>query len=279
MTREFTLYCDESDISGRYFSNFYGGALVDSKCLSEVIDRLESKKLELNLGAELKWQKISENYAEKYMRFVDEIFDLMAEGKLKIRLMFTHNYMGAAKLTRAQRENGFFLLYYQFVKHGFGFGHSSIDGSSTRLRIYFDKLPDTQEKCAAFKGFVLGLNKNSEFRRAKLQIGDDQIAEVDSKQHVIMQALDVVMGSMQFRLNDKHLDKTEGSSRRGKRTIAKERVYKHVNSRVRSLYPGFNIGINTGTKNDPTNVWSHPYRHWIFKPSEFELKPEYVKKK
>lgn len=279
MTRELTLYCDESDISGRHYSNFYGGALVESTYLTEIVERLQNKKQQLNLGAELKWQKISEHYAEKYILFLDEVFILMAESKLKIRIMFTHNYLGAAGLTKAQRENRFFLLYYQFVKHGFGLGHSAINDNPTRLRIYFDKLPDTQEKCTAFKGFVLGLNKNSEFRRAKVQIGDDQITEVDSKEHVIMQALDVVMGAMQFRLNDKHLDKPEGASRRGKRTIAKERVYRHVSTLVRSLYPGFNIGITTGMQNDPRNAWLHPYRHWIFKPSEFELKPEYLKKK
>jgi len=279
MTRELTLYCDESDISGKHYSNFYGGALVESSNLAEVIGRLQDKKLELNLGAELKWQKISEHYADKYILFLDEVFDLMTEVKLKMRVMFTHNYVGAAELTRAQRENSFFLLYYQFVKHGFGLGYSGVDGHSTRLRIYFDKLPDTQEKCAAFKGFVLGLNKNPEFRRAKVQIGADQIAEVDSKEHVIMQALDVVMGAMQFRLNDKHLDKPENSHRRGKRTIAKEKVYKHANARVRGLYPNFNIGITTGIQNDPQNIWRHAYRHWVFKPAVFELKPEYVKKK
>lgn len=279
MTRELTLYCDESDISGKHYSNFYGGALVESHHLSEVIARLEQKKLELNLGAELKWQKISEHYAEKYIQFLNEVFALMAESKLKMRIMFTHNYVGAAGLTKAQRENSFFLLYYQFVKHSFGLGHSAIGDGLTRLRIYFDKLPDSEEKCSSFKGYVLGLNKNLEFRRARVQIGDDQIAEVDSKEHVIMQALDVVMGAMQFRLNDKHLDKPEGATRRGKRTIAKERVYKHVNTQVRALYPGFNIGITTGKKNDPRNVWLDPYRHWVFKPTDFELKPEYVKKK
>ena len=279
MTRELTLYCDESDISGKHYSNFYGGALVESKSQAEVVDRLQAKKLELNLGAELKWQKISEHYAEKYIHFLDEAFELMGEGKLKIRIMFTHNYVGAARLSKEQRENSFFRLYYQFVKHGFGFGHSAMDESVTRLRIYFDKLPDNEEKCSAFKGYVLGLNKNREFRRAKVQIGADQIAEVDSKEHVVMQALDVVMGAMQFRLNDKHLEKPEGSMHRGKRTIAKERVYKHVSSKVRALYPGFNIGISTGKKNDPRNIWLDAYRHWVFKPADFELKPEYVKKK
>lgn len=115
MARELSIYCDESDISGKYFSNFYGGALVESTHLAEVVARLEGKKAELNLGAEVKWQKISEAYAGKYIAFVDEIFDLVTEGKLKMRVMFTQNYFGASRLSAAQRENGFFLLYYQFV--------------------------------------------------------------------------------------------------------------------------------------------------------------------
>jgi hypothetical protein len=81
MARELIIYCDESDISGKHFSNFYGGALVESIHQAEVIDRLTAKKAELNLGAEVKWQKISANYADKYISFLDEVFALLAEDK------------------------------------------------------------------------------------------------------------------------------------------------------------------------------------------------------
>lgn len=281
MARELSIYCDESDISGKYFSNFYGGALVESTHLAEVVARLEGKKAELNLGAEVKWQKISEAYAGKYIAFVDEIFDLVTEGKLKMRVMFTQNYFGASRLSAAQRENGFFLLYYQFVKHAFGLPHAGTEGHDTAVRMYFDKLPDTLEKCEAFKGFVVGLNKNPAFKDAGIVIKKDQMAEVDSKHHVVLQSLDVVMGSIQFRLNDKHLEKPAGSRFRGKRTIAKEKVYKHVLSRIKAVYDGyaFNIGISTGLRGDPANLWHHPYRHWLFMPSELEIKPQYAKQK
>jgi hypothetical protein len=283
MTRELTIYCDESDISGKFFSNFYGGALVESQHQQTIIDRLERKKLELNLGAELKWQKISEAYAEKYIAFLDEVFDIIANGQLKIRVMFTQNYFGAARLTPAQRENGFFLLYYQFLKHAFGLqfaGNPAVTPpTQTRVRVYFDKLPDTHEKCSAFKGFVLGLNQNKHFKAAGIVLKEDQIAEVDSKHHVIMQSLDIIMGAIQFRLNEKHREIPEGAKRRGKRTIAKERVYKHVLKRIREIYPRFNIGVNTGIANDQTNLWQHPYRHWLFKPTDMEIRPEYAKHK
>lgn len=281
MARELVLYCDESDSSGKHFANFYGGALVESKHLAEVIERLEASKVSQNLFGELKWQKITEQYSGKYIAFLDEVFTLIGEGKLKIRVMFTQNYFSAHRLTTEQRENGFFLLYYQFIKHAFGLEYAGADGKPTGLRIYFDKLPDTQEKCSAFKGYVGGLNDNAGFRRAGIHLRPDQMAEVDSKEHVVLQALDVILGSIQFRLNDKHLEKPEGSRTRGKRTIAKERVYRHILAGVRTVSSrkNFNIGISTGMDQGWENRWLDPYRHWLFKPSDGKIRPEFAKKR
>jgi len=277
LARELILYCDESDISGKHFSNFYGGALVESCHLEEVVATLQASKERLNLFSEVKWQKITENYSSKYMALIDDTFSLMRAGKLKMRVMFTQNYFGVKSLTTAQRENGFFLLYYQFVKHAFGFRYCASDLGAARVRIYFDKLPDTDEKCQAFKGYVSGLNRSRAFREAGVSTGEDQIAEIDSKEHVVLQCLDIVMGAMQFRLNEKHREKPEGARVRGKRTRAKEAVYKHINAKIRALYPNFNIGISTG--GDPETRWTHPYRHWLFKPSELEIRPQFAKQK
>lgn len=280
MARELVLYCDESDSAGKHFGNFYGGALVESSHLAEVIERLEACKTKLNLLSEVKWQKITEPYAQKYIELASEIFGLVREGKLKLRIMFTQNYFSAYRLTSEQRENGFFLLYYQFIKHAFGLKHGGLpDFQAAGVRIYFDKLPDTAEKCAAFKGYVTGLSKSVDFRRAGIVIRQDQLAEIDSKEHVVLQALDLVLGSMQFRLNDKHKEKPEGSNRRGKRTIAKERVYKHVLTEIRETYGGkaFNVGTNTGRPQGMQSLWVDPYRHWLFKPSDGAIRPEFAK--
>jgi hypothetical protein len=56
---EYVIYCDESEKTGKYFGNFYGGVLVRSKDLLDVIEALERKKEELNLGAEVKWTKVT----------------------------------------------------------------------------------------------------------------------------------------------------------------------------------------------------------------------------
>jgi len=279
MSRELIIYCDESDIAGKHFSNFYGGLLVESAHLCEVLQRIKDKKAELNLFAEVKWQKITEQYAEKYIALVDEIFALVAEGKVKIRIMFTQNYFAATGLSAEQHENAFFILYYQFVKNAFGLRYSTESAEKIGVRLYFDNLPDTAEKCSAFRGFVCGLNNWHGFSNAGVTILQDQIAEVDSKDHVLLQCLDVVLGSMQFRLNDKHKDKPIGARRRGKRTIAKERVYKHINARIRGLHSGFNIGISTGTGGDVTNRWAQPYRHWLFVSEKREIRPQFRKKR
>lgn len=254
---------------------------MESRHLHEVQSRLEECKKRLNLFGELKWQKITEQYRSKYVDFLTEIFALISEGKLKVRIMFTQNYFGAHRLTTDQRENGFFLLYYQFIKHAFGLQYAGMIGQKTGIRIYFDKLPDTDEKCAAFKGYVGGLNENSGFRRAGIFIRPDQIAEVDSKDHVILQALDIILGSVQFRLNDKHKEKPEGSRIRGKRTIAKEKVYKQILAEVRKATGrmSFNIGISTGSGGEKENRWRDSYRHWLFKPADGTIRPEFAKQR
>ncbi|MDR7949535.1 hypothetical protein RIU57_30740, partial [Achromobacter aegrifaciens] len=155
MSRELVLYCDESDISGKHFSNFYGGALVESRHMEEVVATLEARKAELNLGAEVKWQKISEAYADKYMALLDTVFLLVREAKLKLRVMFTQNYFAARNLTREQRERAFFVLYYQFVKHAFGLQHSADGPGITHLRIYFVNRPGFLRQSRSSKSSVV----------------------------------------------------------------------------------------------------------------------------
>ena len=75
---------------------------------------------------------------------------------------------------------------------------------------------------------------------------------------------------MVFRLNEKHLAKPEGQRVRGKKTIAKEKLYKYINRRIRAIYPGFNIGVSTGRENDASKQWSHPYRHWLMIPKNHQ---------
>lgn len=271
MARELIIYCDESDAAGKFYSDFYGGVLVKSKDLDYVKTAISKKKLALHLHGEVKWQKVTSNYLDKYKELVDLYFALTREGKLKTRIMFTQNCHVPQGLDKYHYENKYFLLYYQFIKHAFGLRYSNSSQHLLNVRLYFDKLPDTTEKSELFKDHIHGLNRYREFQKSRINIPRDQIAEVVSHDHDILQCLDIILGSIQFRLNDKHKEKPPGEYRRGKKTIAKERLYKHINNNIREIYPNFNIGISTGVHGKTSNRWQHPYRHWLFIPSSVKL--------
>src|SRR5690606_12399005 len=124
-------------------------------------------------------------------------------------------------------------------------------------------LPDTLAKRQQFKEYIKGLENVRKFQLARIKIRKEDITEVDSRDHILLQCLDIVLGCMAFRLNNMHTVKPEGSRRRGKRTIAKEKLYKHISKHIREIYPGFNIGISTGT-GELADRWNHSYRHWRF---------------
>lgn len=268
--RNYIIYSDESDRSGRIFSNFFGGVLLKSSDREIISNVLNGKRFDLNLDGELKWSKVSEAYLEKYIEFMEIYFSFVRTGRLKVRIMFTQNAYRPAGLSREQKDSEYFFLYYQFFKHAFGIRYcnpNSID------RVYFsifpDQIPDSREKIERFRDFVCQIPHRRDMNALNVFIPRDQIADVDSKNHVILQGLDVILGSMSAKLNEKLTEKPEGARIRGRRTRAKEKLYKFINRQIREIYPNFNVGISTGTANGKSDRWHHPYRHWNFRPHRY----------
>lgn len=276
--RHYIIYCDESDRKGRLFSNFFGGVILKSSDQQIIQALLNQKKADLNLHSEIKWQKISANYLEKYKEFISYYFSFIAAGRLKIRIMFSQNLHRPLNLTSKQKDDTYFHLYYQFLKHAFGIAHCNPDALD---RVYFtillDQIPGTKEKANLFKGFLSNIPNTPEFYGSNLFIPRSRIADVESKDHVILQGMDIILGAVCSKLNKKLEEKLQGSSRRGKRTIAKEKLYKHINAEIRQIYPGFNVGASTGTPNGLSDRWKQHYRHWRFIPKQWEVNPDYGK--
>lgn len=272
--KEYLIFCDESDRRGRYYSNFYGGVRVAASHLTTVEAALTARKQALGLTSEIKWQKVGADVVERYEQFMHEFFDQIAAGRVFMRVMFTQNAQVPTGLTREQEVESYYRLYYQFLKHGFGFSHMPDHAVPPRVRIYLDEIGDTREQVTKFKGFVLGLGDTAHIRRAGgIILQADAITEVRSHGHILMQALDTVLGSTTFRLNDKHLEKLPGQRTRGKRTIAKGRLQKFILGEIKRVTgkPSFNIGISTGLSSNPAAPWSDPYLHWKFVPKEFRI--------
>lgn len=91
-----------------------------------------------------------------------------------------------------------------------------------------------------------------------------EFIEIDSKKHVIQQCMDIILGSMNFKLNDFNKIKDETTGKRSRRTIAKEKLYKVIYKNITDIRENFNIGITTGKDGDYSNYWKHLYRHWDF---------------
>lgn len=268
--KEYWIFSDESVQDGPLFSNFFGGAIVAARHYAEVENRLRIRKAEIGFIKELKWQRVTPQWLDGYKLFITAFFDEVRTNLVRVRVMFRDNQNKNSQPTRDEKRDAYFKLYYQFIKHAFGLAHIPEQEEGTRLRLFFDQFPDTRLQAAFFKGYIANLPKNPQLRSAKLSIHPDHITEIDSKEHVLLQAVDLVTGSMAFRLNDLHKAKPEGSRLRGKRTIAKEALYKHILQEIRTVKPFLNPKISTACEPFPEGNWLMPYRHWSFKPRTYE---------
>lgn len=278
MNKRYIIFCDESDDKGRFYSNFYGGILIEASKQQALHDELQACKNALNVfNGEMKWERITEPYVDKYIIFVNVVFDIIARGDMKVRIMFTQN-RNLPVLQDYQIGNDYFMLYYQFIKHAFGLQFCVPDRGTASAAILLDDVPHNAEKMHEFKNYLSSLSSFPKWTRAGFSIAYEDIAEANSKDHNILQALDVILGGMQSRLNEKHTKPQPPAKRRGKRTKAKAKVYQAIKNRIWELYPNFNVGVSTATPEGLHMRFEQPYRHWLFVPSNAAIDAEKTKK-
>jgi hypothetical protein len=124
-------------------------------------------------------------------------------------------------------------------------------------------MPLSAHQFAVFQDSIVRLSKRSEFFASGIRFAAEDIVQVVSHDHDILQCLDIILGAMNFHLNDKHKDKPSGA-----RTAAKLSVYQHISKRIHKLHPNFNTGVTTDDEGDRANRWNHRYRHWNFARKE-----------
>ena len=123
------------------------------------------------------------------------------------------------------KEERYFKLYYQFIKHSFGFRTPASVTGEYHAAFLLDELPDHSEQADAFKRFLQSLPTTKDFEGSGLHIDEQDIGEVDSQDHVILQCVDIVLGAMFFRMNKLNEAKDPTTGKRGKRTKAKENLW------------------------------------------------------
>ncbi|MCH5218408.1 MAG: DUF3800 domain-containing protein [Muribaculaceae bacterium] len=258
------IWLDESDRHGEFYSNFYGGILVPSRYYPEVLARMRGVVAKANINDEIKWQKVNEYHFEKYKLVVDELFDLALEDKLKIRIFFRHNQYSPNRITPEERKADYPMLYYQFIKYAFGLPYADKTDLDSMI-LYIDEIPLRRSERDEFISHIRALANDPILKKKGLNIPNDGIIEVNSKNHLPLQFMDVILGAICFKLNEKDKLKTEGENKVGKRTLLKLKLYRHINQRIREIYPNFNIGITTPIR-EKSDSWTQVYRHWSFIP-------------
>ncbi len=241
---------------------FMVGALINLSDVNLIEKSLNNKKEELNLKGEIKWTKVTDNYLDKYIEMINLFFKFIKDGKIKVRIMFAQNAFVSDGLTKEQTDNEYSILYYYFLKDAFGlkFSNNTPFKNKVNFSLYLDDLPCSENQKKGLKNSMF--RYNYELKQNNTEI--TEIVEIDSKRHVIQQCMDIILGSMNFKLNDFDKIKDEETGKRSKRTIAKEKLYKVINKNIREIRKGFNVGMSTSNDGDVTNIWKHQYRHWNF---------------
>lgn len=238
------------------------GALAKISDVQAIEKALNDKKKELNLKGEIKWTKVTGNYLDKYIDMINLFFSFIKSGKIKVRIMFVQNAFVSDGLTKEHTDNEYNILYYFFLKSAFGLKYSNPTPFKNKINfsMYLDDLPCSENQKNSLKNSLY--RYNHELKQENIEI--TEIVEIDSKKHVIQQCMDIILGSMNFKLNGFNELKDSETGKRSKRTIAKNKLYKVINANIREIRKGFNVGVSTGIDGDTSNYWKHLYRHWNF---------------
>ena len=268
----YVLYCDEAFTadSGLRFHHFYGGLLIEEREADVLEQRLALASKRLKYRHELKWQRVTEQDLPVYEDFVNTFFDEIAKGRCRLRIMCLDKRWRPTNLTSEHREFGYHILYYVFISRAFGLNIAPLGPDECLvLRLFFDKLPDRKEKNERFKEFLRNMPDTARFQGTRVMIPLDGISEIDSRDHLIAQAVDVVIGALGFRMNRFH-EVVGADGRRGKRTKAKNHLYGLVRDRMKPLGVK-NIGITTGKRHGKESWWLDQVRLWHFVPASSEI--------
>ncbi len=271
------MYADEAwthDPNRNRFWRFYGGAMVASTERQQVENELLALKAKLGLQGEIKWSQVRPFNWERVAVVLDRFFDFVEGGVVKLRYMWLDQmFQDPAALNDFHREYGYYILYYFFVVFGFGLPWHD-EKEPVNVVFFPDTLPDQPEKRKSFRQFLYrchAAHRHDDLSRFRfVEVGD-----VNSKNHVILQCVDVIIGAAGFRLNQHHVAKQK-NGKRAEATKIKEKLYDHIRKRLAQIDMGergtlsFAVGVNTGKNGDVANRWRHKFRQWDFrKPGTF----------
>lgn len=263
----YVIYADEAWTQSQplYRYHCFFGGILSSKDEFEIFEhKVKELKKEFNYKKEIKWSNISIQHIDFYEKLLVLVEDFIcASHNTKYRQMFmdrSYRYNGET----ASELDAQFKIYYQFLKHCFGFDY--VNGSEI-VTFKLDNHSSYNHK-RRLKDFV----ETIKIKNVKVKV-----EFVNSRKSVPLQICDLLMGAAGYYGNKVHWDLLPGKKRRTKNQIMKWNFGKSIYNmlrRVDSRYRGskaFNWFETTGTDGDKSNRYHHKMRIWKFVPSNYEL--------
>lgn len=254
-TKNYIIICDESNKQGSHYSYFFGGAIIEEKNYELITSILNSEKQKLALH-EMKRIKITPKNYNDYKTILKIFFIFIKSGIIKVRIMFSPNDQ-LIRLPKSEDES-YSKLYYTFIKNAFSLFYVNFD---IKLRLIFDELPETKEKCNKFKAYLIKNLKLSNKLNNKIFIGRKFIEEVNSEKHPVLQCIDVIMGVIENHLNPKPSSK---------RNEAKEKVFQFVFEQIQNIHESFCLTETTPPIYSQKGFHDQ-YKHFVYKKKTPDL--------
>ena len=250
----YIIVCDESTRKGVNYSYFYGGAIISESKYQKLSEILKNYKNNFGFN-ELKRTKITEANYKYYIEVLDLFFTFVRSGDIKVRIMFSPNNQLKTNIPHSLNKT-FTKFYEVFIKDAFSIFYAR---KNIRLRLVFDDLPETKEQCKEFKqNLISKINLNKKVLANKVFVSEEDIEEVDSKKHIILQCVDVIVGLVDFYLNTSKKELKES-----KRAMARFNVWECIRKFVLEMNPNFIIDETTHPIYSYKG-WNDKYKHFVY---------------
>jgi hypothetical protein len=233
-SRSFVVYADESNTHDRALAHrhFYGGCMVPADERAEITRVLESIAGELGILGELKWRKVRPYNADRVLHVMNAFFDMIEDRRIKLRVMWLPQSLDDVFTDPRYAGYGYYILYYFFVVSGFGLSRHDEDGE-VLVEFFPDRLPDEPEKKRALVDVLTHAHRSARYGESS-PFRIIRVADVDSKEHALLQCCDVVIGALGFLMNERGIAHRQDSPlARG--TRVRMRFARHIVERIAAL--------------------------------------------
>lgn len=249
----YIITSDESIKKGKLYSYFFGGCLVKESEYDKINDLLNMYKTSLGFN-EIKRSKITRLNAPEYIKILDLFFTFVKSGQIKVRIMYAPN--NELNHFRHGQDEIYCKFYYTFLKLAFSIFYAK---ENIVLRLILDELPESPTVRTNFKnGLVKNFYKISQNNNSKVIIYKNRIQEANSKEHTILQCVDIIIGVIEFYLNHSG----EPQTIKGE---AKLKIFNHIyENYIKYFIPNFSFLKSTGYFNCYKS-WLAPYKHLVFR--------------